>query len=96
MVPMIPRPEFDALWAEGDMPAKIAAGAFVEIIDETPATNPRYAGGSSLIIVLRTTKDFHIGTIHRIVMPDGSIPHEHPKDYTLRDCSRVRIPEPGL
>ena len=32
----------------------------------------------------------HIGTIHEIVAPDGAILHSHPKDYTLRDCSRVR------
>ena len=77
------------------MDAKVAAGTFVEALTGSTATNPRYAGGTSYILVLKTTNGHHIGTIHRIVMPDGSIPHEHPKDYTLRDCSRVRNPEPG-
>jgi hypothetical protein len=96
MVPMIPRPDFDSLWGVGDMPAKIASGKFREqVLRDTPATNPKYLGGRSLLIKLVTDRENHIGTIHRIVMPDGSIPHEHPKDYTLRDCSRVRIPEPG-
>ncbi len=75
------------------MPAKVAAGIFLEIVEGTPATNPRYAGGISFIVALRTTNLRHIGTLHRIVMPDGSVPHEHAKDYTLRDCSRVRAGE---
>ena len=92
---MISRPEFDFLWNDGDMPAKIVAAAFTEqVLRDTPATNLKYEGGRSLLVKLVTANDRHIGTIHRIVMPDGSIPHEHPKDYTLRDCSRVRIEEP--
>jgi hypothetical protein len=60
------------------------------------ATNPRYAGGASVIVKLVTPNGQHIGTFHEIRMPDGSVPHSHPKDYTKRDCSRVRpLVEPG-
>lgn len=95
MVQIIPRADFDLLWAENGMAAKVAMRVFLESSKGSPAKNPKYAGGTSQIVKLETTNGQHIGTIHRIVMPDGSIPHEHPKDYTLRDCSRVRIPEPG-
>ena len=39
-----------------------------------------------------TANDRHVGTLHEIVMPDGAVPHSHPKDYTRRDCSRVGAP----
>jgi hypothetical protein len=91
---MVSRAEFNLLWDTADMPAKIVAGVFTEDTKESAATNPRYRGGRSVIVKLISRGEHHIGTIHRIVMPDGSIPHEHPKDYTLRDCSRVRIEEP--
>lgn len=90
---MIPRDEFDLLWNSGRMPDKVSAGLFEERAKETPATSPRFTGGRSLIVKLVSPNGFHIGTLHRIVMPDGSVPHEHGKDYTLRDCSRVRTGE---
>src|SRR5687768_11893994 len=89
------RPEFDHLWISNRVLEKLGEGLLIEsVADDVPASNPRYAGGRSQIIKLSTTAGWHIATLHRIVMPDGSIPHEHPKDYTLRDCSRVRIEEP--
>jgi hypothetical protein len=73
------------------MPAKRAAGVLTEIIaHERPARNPAYAGGRSLIVKLLTRSGQHLGTVHEIVMPDGSVVHGHPKDYTRRDCTRVR------
>lgn len=93
MIPIIPRDEFELLWNSQEMPEKVAAGLFEERIKETSATSPRFVGGRSLIVKLVSSNGFHIGTIHRIVMPDGSVPHEHGKDYTLRDCSRVRTGE---
>jgi hypothetical protein len=63
-----------------------------EIVAESAATNPLYAGGISRIVVLRTPRGQHIGTVHEIVLADGEIPHSHPKDYTRRDCSRVGSP----
>lgn len=72
------------------MPAKLANGTFREIIAyRSAANNPRYQGGPSLIVKLLTPNGQRIGTLHRITMPDGTVPHEHPKDYTMRDCSRV-------
>ncbi len=74
------------------MPAKREARIFVEIIaHSTQATNPAWQGGESRIVKLVTRRGRHLGTVHEIVMPDGSIPHSHPKDYTLRDCSRIRV-----
>ena len=74
------------------MSEKRLSGAFIEIIvHERPAHNPAYAGGSSRIVKLLTRSGQHVGTVHEIVMPDGTAPHSHPKDYTLRDCSRVRV-----
>ena len=82
----------ELLWAAGRMDAKRAAGLLTEIIAyRSPATNPRYLGGTSFIIKLLTPRGQHIGTLHEIVMPDGSVLHAHPKDYTRRDCSRIRI-----
>lgn len=52
----------------------------------------RYAGRVSRIVKLMTANDRHVGTLHEIAMPDGAVPHSHPKDYTRRDCSRVGGP----
>lgn len=96
-IEVLPWEAFQGLFAEARIEEKRIAGIFVEIIaDERPATNPRYAGGRSLIIKLLTPGGQHIATVHHIVMPDGSVPHTHGKDYTRRDCSRVRAntPEP--
>ena len=72
------------------MPAKRADGTLRSIIvHERTATNPGYAGGLSRIVKLLTASDQHIGTVHEIVMPDGAVPHSHPKDYTRRDCERI-------
>ncbi len=62
------------------------------VVDSSPAVNPRYVGGMSRIIKVLTHNNEHIGTYHEILMPDGEVPHRHPKDYTRRDCSRVRVP----
>ena len=75
------------------MPAKRAQGVLRPIIvHRTPARDPRYAGGVSRIVKLMTANDRHVGTLHEIAMPDGAVPHSHPKDYTRRDCSRVGAP----
>lgn len=73
------------------MDEKRAGRVFLESIAfNGPATNPRYVGGESRYVKLLTRNGYQIGTVHEIVLPDGSIPHRHPKDYTLRDCTRVR------
>lgn len=38
-----------------------------------------------MIINLLTENGQHIGTIHEIRMPDGTVPQSHPKDYTAGD-----------
>lgn len=86
----IPFDDFQRLWLEQDMPAKLRRGQFQEIIAyQSRAHNPRYRGGASFIVKLLTPGGQHIATVHRIVLPDGSVPHDHPKDYTRRDCTRV-------
>ena len=79
------------------MAAKRAQGMFTEVIvNHAPAGDPRYRGGVSVIVKVLTPGGQHIGTVHEVVMPDGTVPHSHPKDYTHRDCSRVRVAsEPG-
>jgi len=64
---------------------------FEEIVHQIAAGDPRYVGGLSVIVKLITSRGQHIGTVHEIQMPDGTVRHTHPKDYTLRDCSRVRV-----
>lgn len=84
------------LWEDNDVSKKRASGLLLEsIASPSRATNPQYAGGESRFVKLLTSGGQHIGTLHEIVMPDGSVPHSHPKDYTLRDCRRVREPEKG-
>ena len=76
--------------AEG-VQGKRSAGILSDIIAySAPARNPSYAGGESLILKVMTPNGRHIATWHEIRMPDGAMPHSHPKDYTRRDCSRVR------
>jgi hypothetical protein len=83
----------DELWNRNRLSDKRATGLLTEIIVySSPAGNPRYAGGTSIIVKLLTANGRHIGTVHEIVMQDGSRPHSHPKDYTHRDCTRVRLP----
>jgi len=95
MPSILSRAEFDAVCTENHVREKAESGKLVgEIRHDVVATNPRYPGGRSQIVVFKTVRGQHIGTVHRIVMPDGSTPHEHGKDYTMRDCSRVRAEEP--
>jgi hypothetical protein len=87
--------ELQRLWDENHVSEKREAGVFTEIISEPiEAGDPRYAGQFSVIIKLLTPNGYHIGTIHQIVDANGNVLTDrhppHPKDYTLRDCSRVR------
>jgi hypothetical protein len=84
---------FERLWQDNALDAKRRNGVFVEIIARRDrATNPRYTGGESRYVKLLTSSGWHIGTLHEIVLPDGSVAHSHAKDYTRRDCSRIRPP----
>lgn len=84
----------NTLWESNGVSDKRESGALTSrVAYRSSATNPEYRGGESRIVVLTSPNGHHIGTVHEIVMPDGSIPHSHPKDYTRRDCSRVRAPE---
>jgi hypothetical protein len=90
-VSVIPQSQLESLWEQNSIAVKRASGALQEIITySTEARNPAFAGGRSLIIKLMTPGGQHIGTLHEIRMPGGRVPHSHPKNYTLRDCSRVR------
>ena len=83
--------ELEAEWFAATMDRKRAEGLFSEIIaHSTAARNPRYAAGTSRIVKLVTAHGRHIGTVHEIVLPGGLVPHSHPKDYTRRDCVRIR------
>ena len=84
--------DLEAEWLAEAINHKREEGLLREIVAHSaPARNPQYAGGESRILKLLTAHGRHIGTIHEILMPDGSTPHSHPKDYTRRDCSRVRV-----
>jgi hypothetical protein len=62
------------------MPEKRERMLVTEIIaQERPAGNPIFAGGVSRIVKLLTPNGRHIGTVHEIVMPDGSRPPLPPK-----------------
>jgi hypothetical protein len=93
----VPASDLQRVWKDNRMDEKRATGELVEaIVRRGPATNRKYIGGESRIIKLITPeRRRHVGTIHEIVVAEGSIPHSHPKDYTRRDCSRIRAPEPG-
>jgi hypothetical protein len=90
--------EIQSVWNDSGMARKRATGALAEtIVHQTPAGDPRYLGGVSRIVKLFTPNGRHIGTVHEVLMPDGATPHSHPKDYTRRDCSRIRVTaEPPL
>ena len=73
------------------MDGKRRAGMFLElIVHRTAARDPRWIGGAARIVKLVTAKGQHIGTMHEVVTAQGEVVHSHPKDYTRRDCSRVR------
>lgn len=80
-------------WLENEVDRKRREGILISIIvHPSPATDPRYSGGTSQYVKLMTPDGQHIGTVHEVVMSDGTVPHSHPKDYTRRDCVRMRIP----
>jgi hypothetical protein len=80
------------LWDDNRLDAKLADGTLYTIVAaDDPAVNPLYGRGRSRIVKVYTQNAQHVGTFHEIVLPDGSVPHRHPKDYTRRDCSRVRV-----
>lgn len=91
-ITVISMPAIRRLWAENGLDEKLESGDLHPIVvHETLAMNPTYAGGRSRIVKVFTVNGQHIGTVHEISLPDGSVPHRHPKDYTLRDCTRVRV-----
>ena len=91
VIDVVPLTELEVVWAESNVDAKRASGVLLEsIVHRTPARNPRWIGGEARILKLLTANGRHIGTVHEVVMPDSEIVHSHPKDYTRRDCSRVR------
>lgn len=62
------------------MPAKCRGQLSLKVVRSSHATNPRWVGGVSRIVKVFTPRGQHIGTYHEIVLPDGSVPHSHPKD----------------
>ena len=73
------------------MECKRASGMLTEdIVHRAAATNPRWVGGEARIVKLITARGQHIGTLHEVVAAGGEVVHSHPKDYTRRDCSRIR------
>src|SRR5438477_578240 len=73
--------ELEAEWLANGMPAKLAGTLTHTIVDYGPATNKRFRGGESRIVILRTPNGRHIGTMHEVQMGNGQIVHRHPKDY---------------
>ncbi len=85
----VPRERLQREWEENHMPAKRNNPAFSLRERVSPATNSRWLGGTSRIVRIFTPNGRHIGTLHEIVLPDGSVPHSHPKDYTRRYCAKI-------
>lgn len=78
-------------WEQARVAYKRESGILSAIVaDTSDAKNQRYHGGTSYIVKPLTPSGQHIGTLHEIMLPDGSVPHTHPKDYTRRDCTRIR------
>jgi hypothetical protein len=74
---------------------KRAEGVFIEMVSQpTESGDRRYAGEFSVIVRLYTKNGRHIGTLHQMIDSSGTVLVDrhppHPRDYTLRDCSRVR------
>ena len=91
-IPIIPADELLRLWTENRMAEKRATGLFSEIVAYvTTAGDPTLPGVRSVIVKLLTQKGQHIGTVRDIKNADGTLRESHIHDYTLRDCSRVRV-----
>ncbi len=91
VIEVVPFAELDALWAANEVDRKRASGMFLESsVDRTAVRNPRWLGGEARIAKLITANGQHIGAVHEVLMTAGDVVHSHPKDYTRRDCSRVR------
>ena len=87
----MPFAALDALWATNEVEHKRVSRLLLEdIVHRAAARNPRWIGGEARIIKLITANGQHIGTVHEVVTAGGDVVHSHPKDYTRRDCSRVR------
>jgi hypothetical protein len=91
VIDVVPLSELEAIWEATGVSEKRASDLLLDtIVHRAPARDPRWTGGEARIVKLLTQRGQHIGTVHEVVMPDGSTVHSHPKDYTQRDCSRVR------
>jgi hypothetical protein len=91
-IDLVSEAELLRLWDENHVSEKRAAGLLIEsIARETPAADPALPAVVGRIIKLETpVHRRHIGTLHEVVDRDGNVLHSHPKDYTRRDCTRVR------
>ena len=50
---------------------------------QRPATNPRYVGGTSQMLIHRDSTGRHVCTTHRVVAVDGTILHWDESDIKL-------------
>jgi hypothetical protein len=48
-----------------------------------PSRPPKYPGGTRDIVRHFNALGYQVATSHRITMPDGTIPHSHPKDLHI-------------
>ncbi len=82
------------MWLDNDMPTKRRNGALhAELVYESGARDPRLIGVQSRIYKLMTPRGQHVGTVHDIVNPDGTLRAQHVHDYTARDCVKFVKPE---
>ena len=54
-----------------------------DVITESPATNPRYGGGISQMLVHRDDGGRHVCTTHRIIDASGNVLHWDEADVKL-------------
>ena len=60
-----------------------------------PASNPRYAGGTSQHLIHRNSAGQHVCTTHRILAQDGSVLHWDESDVHLETEIVAKSHEPG-
>ncbi len=54
-----------------------------DVVASVPANNPRYAGGTSQMLLHRNADGRHVCTTHRIIASDGKVLHWDESDVKL-------------
>src|SRR3990172_1691716 len=80
---VVSQDQLDALFDALGLRDKILAGRITSHHipgNRRPARSPRFPRGISDIVRHSNALGYQVATSHRITLPDGTIPHSHPKD----------------